>query len=125
MEFLCGFSARARIESFAASGAAGNRAAGGDDAGDSLVGAESDFGGAGNYFGGGFAGRLDGAERRGEIFNWGKTDGGGAGGSEFAGAADAAKRNELKEITVRAESAGKAIGAVKLRVELRKRALPQ
>ncbi len=81
--------------------------------------------GAGNYVGGGFAGGLDGAERRGEIFDWRKTNGGGAGGSEFAGAADAAKKNELKEITVRAESGGKAIGTVKLRVELRKRALPQ
>ena len=40
-------------------------------------------------------------------------------------AADAAKRNELMEIIVRAESSGKAIGEVKLRVELRKRALPQ
>ncbi|MDP9338654.1 MAG: PIG-L family deacetylase [Acidobacteriota bacterium] len=39
--------------------------------------------------------------------------------------ADAAKKNELQEINVRAESSGKSIGAVKLRVELRKRALPQ
>jgi LmbE family N-acetylglucosaminyl deacetylase len=36
---------------------------------------------------------------------------------------DAAKQNA--EITVRAESGGKSIGVVKLRVELRKRALPQ
>jgi LmbE family N-acetylglucosaminyl deacetylase len=39
--------------------------------------------------------------------------------------ADAARKNELQEITVRAESGGRAIGAVKLRVQLRKRALPQ
>jgi hypothetical protein len=38
---------------------------------------------------------------------------------------DAAKKNALHEITVRAESGGKSIGVVKLRVELRKRALPQ
>jgi LmbE family N-acetylglucosaminyl deacetylase len=41
------------------------------------------------------------------------------------GAVDAAKKNELKEIIVRAEWAGKVIGTAKLRVELRKRALPQ
>jgi LmbE family N-acetylglucosaminyl deacetylase len=39
--------------------------------------------------------------------------------------AEAGKNNELHEITVRAESGGKSIGIVKLRVELRKRALPQ
>jgi LmbE family N-acetylglucosaminyl deacetylase len=38
---------------------------------------------------------------------------------------DTSKKNEPQEITVRAESGGRAIGAVKLRVELRKRALPQ
>ena len=38
MEFLCGLSARSWIESFAASGASGNRVAGGNDAGDSIVG---------------------------------------------------------------------------------------
>ena len=41
------------------------------------------------------------------------------------GMADAAKKNEMLEITVRAESGGRSLGAVKLRVELRKRALPQ
>ena len=39
--------------------------------------------------------------------------------------AEAGKKNELQEVTVRAESGGKSIGVVKLRVELRKRALPQ
>jgi LmbE family N-acetylglucosaminyl deacetylase len=40
--------------------------------------------------------------------------------------ADAApKKEDLREITVRAESNGQPIGTVKLRVELRKRALPQ
>ncbi len=38
---------------------------------------------------------------------------------------DGAKKNELQEITVHAESGGRSIGDVKLRVELRKRALPQ
>jgi LmbE family N-acetylglucosaminyl deacetylase len=38
---------------------------------------------------------------------------------------EAGKANELQEVTVRAESGGKSIGVVKLRVELRKRALPQ
>ena len=38
---------------------------------------------------------------------------------------DGAKKNEPQEITVHAESGGHAIGDVKLRVELRKRALPQ
>jgi LmbE family N-acetylglucosaminyl deacetylase len=38
---------------------------------------------------------------------------------------DAAKKNELQEITIHAASGGKSIGDVKLRVELRKRALPQ
>jgi LmbE family N-acetylglucosaminyl deacetylase len=38
---------------------------------------------------------------------------------------DAAKKNDLQNITVRAESAGRTIGTVQLRVELRKRALPQ
>ncbi len=38
---------------------------------------------------------------------------------------DGAKKNELQEITVRAESRGKSVGVVKLRIELRKRALPQ
>jgi LmbE family N-acetylglucosaminyl deacetylase len=38
---------------------------------------------------------------------------------------DAAKKNEPQEITVKAESGGRSIGDVKLRVELRKRALPQ
>jgi LmbE family N-acetylglucosaminyl deacetylase len=38
---------------------------------------------------------------------------------------DAAKKNELQNVTVKAESGGKSIGAVQLRVELRKRALPQ
>jgi LmbE family N-acetylglucosaminyl deacetylase len=37
----------------------------------------------------------------------------------------APKKDDLQEITVRAESNGKSIGTVKLRVELRKRALPQ
>ena len=41
-------------------------------------------------------------------------------------AVDATKKNaEMQEITVHAESNGKTIGAVKLRVELRKRALPE
>jgi hypothetical protein len=39
--------------------------------------------------------------------------------------ADAKGKPELHEITVRAESNGQSIGEVKLRVELRKRALPQ
>jgi LmbE family N-acetylglucosaminyl deacetylase len=39
--------------------------------------------------------------------------------------AEVAKKSELQEVSVRAESGGKSIGAVKLRVELRKRALPQ
>ena len=39
--------------------------------------------------------------------------------------ADMGKKNELQEVSVRAESGGKSIGVVKLRVELRKRALPQ
>jgi len=39
--------------------------------------------------------------------------------------AEAGKKNELQEVAVRAESGGKSIGVVKLRVELRKRALPQ
>jgi hypothetical protein len=34
-------------------------------------------------------------------------------------------KQELREVTVRAESNGQSIGAAKLRVELRKRALPQ
>jgi LmbE family N-acetylglucosaminyl deacetylase len=38
---------------------------------------------------------------------------------------DGAKKNEPQEITMHAESGGHAIGDVKLRVELRKRALPQ
>ncbi len=38
---------------------------------------------------------------------------------------DASKKDFLQEITVRAESGGRVIGEVKLRVELRKRALPQ
>jgi hypothetical protein len=38
---------------------------------------------------------------------------------------DAAKKNELQEITIHASSGGKSIGDVQLRVELRKRALPQ
>jgi hypothetical protein len=36
-----------------------------------------------------------------------------------------AKKPEPQEVTVRAEANGQAIGEVKLRVELRKRALPQ
>jgi LmbE family N-acetylglucosaminyl deacetylase len=40
-------------------------------------------------------------------------------------ATNTAKKNELQEITVRAESGGRSMGAVKLRVALRKRALPQ
>jgi LmbE family N-acetylglucosaminyl deacetylase len=39
--------------------------------------------------------------------------------------ADVVKKNDLQEITVRAEAGGKSIGTVKLRVELRKRSLPQ
>jgi hypothetical protein len=39
--------------------------------------------------------------------------------------AEAGKKNELQVISVRGESGGKSIGVVKLRVELRKRALPQ
>jgi LmbE family N-acetylglucosaminyl deacetylase len=38
---------------------------------------------------------------------------------------DGAKKNEPQQITVHAESGGQSIGDVKLRVELRKRALPQ
>jgi hypothetical protein len=38
---------------------------------------------------------------------------------------DGAKKGSLEEITVRAEAGGRSIGTVKLRVELRKRALPQ
>jgi len=38
---------------------------------------------------------------------------------------DSAKKNEPQEITVHAESGGHSIGNVKLRVELRKRALPE
>jgi hypothetical protein len=38
---------------------------------------------------------------------------------------DGAKKNELQDITVHATSVGRSIGDVKLRVELRKRALPQ
>jgi len=38
---------------------------------------------------------------------------------------DGAKKNEPRQITVHAESGGRPIGDVKLRVELRKRALPQ
>ena len=38
---------------------------------------------------------------------------------------DGAKKNELQEITVHAESGGHSIGDVKLRVELRKRSLPE
>jgi hypothetical protein len=38
---------------------------------------------------------------------------------------DGAKKNEPQEITVHASSGGKSIGDVQLRVELRKRALPQ
>ena len=38
---------------------------------------------------------------------------------------EAAKKNDLRDITVRAESAGRTIGTVQLRVELRKRALPE
>ena len=37
----------------------------------------------------------------------------------------APKKDDLQEITVRSESNGKSIGTLKLRVELRKRALPQ
>jgi hypothetical protein len=37
----------------------------------------------------------------------------------------APKKPEAQEVTVRAESNGQSIGVVKLRVELRKRALPQ
>ena len=39
--------------------------------------------------------------------------------------ADAVKKSELQEVTLRAEAGGKSIGTVKLRVELRKRSLPQ
>jgi hypothetical protein len=35
------------------------------------------------------------------------------------------KKSEAQEVTIRAESGGQSIGDVKLRVELRKRALPQ
>jgi hypothetical protein len=35
------------------------------------------------------------------------------------------KKTEAQEVTVRAETSGQAVGEVKLRVELRKRALPQ
>jgi hypothetical protein len=38
---------------------------------------------------------------------------------------DGAKQNEPQEITVHAESGGRSIGDVKLRVGLRRRALPQ
>ena len=38
---------------------------------------------------------------------------------------DGAKKNELEDITVHATSVGRSIGDVKLRAELRKRALPQ
>jgi hypothetical protein len=38
---------------------------------------------------------------------------------------DGTKKNEPQEITMHAESAGHSIGDIKLRVELRKRALPQ
>jgi hypothetical protein len=37
----------------------------------------------------------------------------------------APKKPEAQEVTVRAQSNGQSIGVVKLRVELRKRALPQ
>jgi len=40
-------------------------------------------------------------------------------------AQDAAKKPEVQEVIVRAEANGRALGDVKLRVELRKRALPQ
>jgi len=40
-------------------------------------------------------------------------------------AQDAAKKPEVQEVIVRAEANGQALGDVKLRVELRKRALPQ
>jgi hypothetical protein len=39
--------------------------------------------------------------------------------------AETGKANELQEVTVRGESGGKSVGVVKVRVELRKRALPQ
>jgi LmbE family N-acetylglucosaminyl deacetylase len=39
--------------------------------------------------------------------------------------AETGKTNELQEVTVRGESGGKSVGVVKVRVELRKRALPQ
>jgi LmbE family N-acetylglucosaminyl deacetylase len=39
--------------------------------------------------------------------------------------AEVGKKSELQDVSVRAESGGKSIGVVKLRVELRKRALPQ
>lgn len=42
-----------------------------------------------------------------------------------AGAENGAKKTEPQELTVRAESNGQSIGEIKLRVELRKRALPQ
>jgi LmbE family N-acetylglucosaminyl deacetylase len=41
------------------------------------------------------------------------------------GNSEAAKKNELQEITVKAETGGKSVGVVKLRVELRKKSLPQ
>ena len=42
-----------------------------------------------------------------------------------APAEKAAKKAEPQEVTVRAEANGQSIGEIKLRVELRKRALPQ
>jgi len=40
-------------------------------------------------------------------------------------AENAPQKNDPQEVTVRAEANGQGIGEVKLRVELRKRALPQ
>lgn len=44
---------------------------------------------------------------------------------EVALPAEVAKKNELQDVTVRADSGGKSVGVVKLRVELRKRSLPE
>ena len=41
------------------------------------------------------------------------------------GAENGAKKQEPQEVSVHAESNGQSIGEIKLRVELRKRALPQ
>ena len=85
VEFLCGVSSRSRVNTFAASGTARDRAASWDYAGNSIVGSERDFFSARDNVVRGTAERLGARKRRGKILHWRKTDGGGTDRSWFAG----------------------------------------